>query len=67
MKPIAAIVQSTQNIHLDPFRSDKHVRDTYAEVFIPELINKVQAWQTAAKLAITWRKTQRLKVSDTRI
>ena len=27
MKPIVAIVQSTQNIHLDLFRSDKHVRD----------------------------------------
>ena len=38
MKPIAAIVQSTQNIHLDPFRS-RSVRDIYAELFIPELTN----------------------------
>ena len=64
MKPIAAIVQSTQNIHLDPFRS---VRDIYAELFIPELTNKMQAWQPAAKLAITWKQTQGLKVSCTRI
>ena len=67
MKAIAAIVQSTQDIHLDLFRSDKHVRDIYAELFIPKLTNEIQAWQPAAKLAITWKRTQRLKVSYTRI